>query len=126
MDFDRRASTTFSESSFLTKETKFEDDPDDELFIPELGTGQDHTLPGLGSLQCLATEPYDEDSTAKPLKSFNLGSVPEGLGRLGTSGTDLESGMPSRLGEFFFFFLIKYLENGRNIQIIKLINTTQN
>ena len=70
------------------------------MFIPELGSGEDHAMPGLGSLQCLATN--EESSSAKPLKPLNLGSVPDlGIGRLGSLGTPPGSEIPNRLGEYF-------------------------
>ena len=105
-NFDRRASATLSESSFLNNSRKLieNDDADDELFIPELGSGEDHAMPGLGSLQCLTKmDSLDEESaSAKPLKPLNLGSVPDlGIGRLGSLGTPPGSTIPNRLGEYF-------------------------
>ena len=105
-NFDRRASATMSESSFLNNSRKLieNDDADDELFIPELGSGEDHAMPGLGSLQCLTKmDSLDEESSsAKPLKPLNLGSVPDlGIGRLGSLGTAPGSEIPHRLGKYF-------------------------
>ena len=92
-----------SESSFLNNSRKLienDQDADDELFIPELGSGEDHAMPGLGSLQCLATN--EESSSAKPLKPLNLGSVPDlGIGRLGSLGNAPGSEIPHRLGKYF-------------------------
>ena len=102
LEFNRRASATFSESSFLNSrknENDTTDDFDDELSIPELGSGEDQTLPGLGSMQCLASGPIDEVSNAKPLRPSYLGSVPDGLGQFGTFGSNLDSKIPPRLGE---------------------------
>jgi hypothetical protein len=77
----------------------------DEMFIPELGSGEEHAMPGLGSLQCLATMDSlenEESSSAKPLRPLNLGSVPDlGIGRLGTLGTAPGSEIPHRLGKYF-------------------------
>ena len=80
------------------------------MFILELGSGEDHAMPGLGSLQCLATN--EESSSAKPLKPLNLGSVPDlGIGRLGSLGTP----PPNRLGKYFdtveFIYYEKTLNN---------------
>ena len=86
------------------------------MFIPELGSGEEHAMPGLGSLQCLATMDSlenEESSSAKPLRPLNLGSVPDlGIGRLGTLGTAPGSEIPHRLGKYFwiqfFYCRIQY------------------
>ena len=90
----------------MKNENDTSNDFDDELSIPELGSGEDHTLPGLGSLQCLATEPLDEESKAKPLRPSYLGSVPDGLGALETSASNLDSKIPPRLGKSLILKLI--------------------
>ena len=103
----------------------------DEMFIPELGSGEDHAMPGLGSLQCLTKmDSLDEESSsAKPLKPLNLGSVPDlGIGRLGSLGTP----PPNRLGKYFdtveFIYYEKTLNNNFkniwnywNVRINKLL-----
>ena len=78
-------------------------------------------MPGLGSLQCLATN--EESSSAKPLKPLNLGSVPDlGIGRLGSLGTPPGSEIPNRLGEYFDtveFIYDKKRNDFKNIRNLK-------
>ena len=110
--FDERLSS-YSGSNFLDTQQLARDEAEGEFSIPELGSGEDIFLPGLGSLQDLTNGQSDayakrgrlgsistdfEPETSSPLRPMRgaLGSVPAGLGSVPARGQQAGN-VPGRL-----------------------------